>query len=80
MFLGEHRAIDRHVAEHGVDDRMPAAAAAPFLVQLVIDAGSKAVGPPVDVLVIDGQGMSWPSRKAGCGDAPAGFHGPTPWK
>lgn len=71
FFLGERRPIERHIAEHGRDHLLPASSGAPFLVQLVIDGGSKQVGPPIDVIVIDGHGVSWPARKEGCGGAPA---------
>jgi hypothetical protein len=66
FFLGERRPIDRYIAEHGEASLLPAVSGAPFLVQLVIDGGSKSVGPPVDVLVIDRHGESWPARKEGC--------------
>jgi hypothetical protein len=66
FFLGERGPIDRHIAEHGKGGLLPASTGAPFLVRLVIDGGSKRVGPPVDVLVIDRHGESWPARKAGC--------------
>jgi hypothetical protein len=72
FFLGERRPIDRYLAEHGRDRLLPASSGAPFLVQLVIDGESKLVGPPIDVMVIDRQGVSWPARKEGCGGAPAG--------
>jgi hypothetical protein len=71
FILGERRPIDRFIAEHGTDRFLPASSGAPFMVQLVIDAGAKRVGPPVDVLVIDRQGVYWPARKEGCGGAPA---------
>jgi len=71
FFLGERRPIDRYIAEHGKDRLVPASSGAPFMVQLVIDGGSKGVGPPIDVIVIDRQGVSWPARKEGCGGAPA---------
>jgi hypothetical protein len=71
FFLGERRPIERYIAEHGKDRLLPATSGAPFLVRLVIDGGSKLVGPPVDVIVIDGQGVSWPARKEGCGGAPS---------
>ena len=71
FFLGERRPIDRYIAEHGRDRLLPASSGAPFLVQLVIDGGSKFVGPPIDVIVIDRQGVSWPARKEGCGGAPS---------
>jgi Proteasome subunit len=70
FFLGERRPIDRYIAEHGKDPLLPASSGAPFMVQLVIDGGSKRVGPPIDVVVIDRQGVSWPARKEGCGGAP----------
>lgn len=70
FILGERGPIDRYIAEHGKDRLLPAESGAPFLVQIVIDAGSRRVGPPVDVLVIDSHGVSWPARKEGCGDAP----------
>jgi len=69
FFLGERQPIDRYIAEHGEEHLLPAVSGAPFLVQLVIDKGSKGVGPPVDVLVIDKNGESWSARKEGCGDA-----------
>jgi len=71
FFLGERRPIERYIAEHGEDRLLPASSGAPFMVRLVIDGGSKQVGPPIDVIVIDGQGVSWPARKEGCGGAPA---------
>jgi len=71
FLLGEHLPIDRYIAEHGKDRLSPARSGAPFLVRLVIDAGSKGVGPPVDVVVIDRRGVSWPARKEGCGGGPA---------
>jgi hypothetical protein len=71
FFLGERRPIDRYIAEQGEDRLLPAGSGAPFLVQLVIDGGSMHVGPPIDVVVIDRQGVSWPARKEGCGGAPA---------
>ena len=71
FFLGERRPIDRYIAEYGMDRLLPASSGAPFLVQLVIDGGSKLVGPPIDVIVIDRQGVSWPARKEGCGGAPS---------
>ena len=67
FFLGERRPIDRYIAENGKDRLLPASSGAPFLVQLVIDTGSKRVAPPIDVVVIDSQGVSWPARKEGCG-------------
>jgi hypothetical protein len=69
FFLGERRPIDRYIAEHGKDRLLPASSGAPFLVQLVIDGGSKRAGPPIDVIVIDGQGVTWAARKKGCGGA-----------
>jgi Proteasome subunit len=71
FLLGERRPIERYIAEHGEDRLLPAGSGAPFMVQLVIDGGSKQVGPPIDVIVIDRQGVSWPVRKEGCGGAPA---------
>jgi hypothetical protein len=71
FFLGERRPIDRYIAEHGRDRLSPASSGAPFLVQLVIDEGSKLAGPPIDVVVIDRQGVSWPARKEGCGGEPS---------
>lgn len=71
FLIGERRPIDRYIAEHGKDRLLPASSGAPFMVQLVIDSGSKRVGPPIDVIVIDKQGVSWPARKEGCGGAPA---------
>ena len=70
FFLGERRAIDRYIAEQGRDRLLPAYSGAPFLVQLAIDGESKRVGPPIDVVVIDRQGVSWPARKNGCGGEP----------
>ncbi|MGB7629746.1 MAG: hypothetical protein WBM29_01540 [Candidatus Deferrimicrobium sp.] len=71
FFLGERRPIDRYIADHGRDRLVPASSGAPFLVQLVIDGGSNLVGPPIDVVVIDRQGVSWTARKEGCGGEPA---------
>ncbi len=72
IILGERRPIDRYISEKGKDRLLPPESGAPFLVQLVIDAGSMRVGPPVDVLLIDRHGVSWPARKEGCGGAPSG--------
>ena len=71
FLLGERRPIERYMAEHGKDRLSPASSGAPFLVQWVIDGGSKHVGPPIDVIVMDRRGVSWPSRKEGCGGAPS---------
>ena len=71
FFLSERRPIDRYIAEHGRDRLLPASSGAPFLVQLVIDGGSKFVGPPIDVMIISRQGVSWPARKEGCGGEPS---------
>ena len=71
FFLGERGPIERYIAEYGKGRLLPASSGAPFLVGLVIDGGSKLVGPPIDVIVIDRQGVSWPSRKEGCGGAPS---------
>ncbi len=76
FLLGERGPIDRYIAEHGKDRLLPAESGAPFLVQLVIDAGSKRVGPPVDVLVVDKHGVSWTARKEGCGGAPGAIRRP----
>jgi hypothetical protein len=70
FYLGERGPIERYIAENGRDRLLPAESGAPFLVQLVIDSGSKRVGPPVDVLVVDRHGASWITRKEGCGLAP----------
>ncbi len=70
FLLGERGPIDRYIAEHGKGRLTPAESGAPFLVQLVIDAGSRSVGPPVDILVIDTHGVSWPARKEECGGEP----------
>ena len=70
FFLGERRPIDRYIAEQGRDRLLPAYSGAPFLVQLAIDGEPKRVGPPIDVVAIDRQGVSWPARKKGCGGEP----------
>lgn len=70
FFLGEREPIERYLAGHGEDRLFPAISGAPFMVQLVIDGGSKRVGPPIDVVVIDSRGVSWPARKEGCGGSP----------
>jgi hypothetical protein len=72
FLLGERGPIERYLAESGKDRLLPAETLAPFLVQLVIDSGSKRVAPPVDVLVLDRSGTYWSARKEGCGGAPAG--------
>jgi hypothetical protein len=76
FLLGERVPIDRYIAEHGKDRLLPAESGAPLLVRLVIDAGSKRVGPPVDVLVVDRHGVSWTARKEGCGGAPGPMRRP----
>ena len=71
FLFGERRPIDRYIAEHGKDRLVPDRSGASFLVQVAIDGGSKRVGPPIDVIVVDRQGVSWPARKEGCGGEPA---------
>lgn len=76
FYLGERRPIDRYIREHGHGFAMSPAAASPFFVRLVIEAGLPGVGPPIDVLVISKQGISWPSVKRPCGGPPSGYDGP----
>jgi hypothetical protein len=71
FILGERRPIDRYISEHGMGRLSPASSGAPFLVRLVIDGEPKLAGPPIDVIVVDRQGISWPARKEGCGGAPS---------
>lgn len=78
FYLGNWRPIERYTSEHDQHLKMPPAAAARFLVQLVIDARVPGVGPPIDVLVISKSGMSWQALKEGCGGVPSGFQGSAP--
>jgi hypothetical protein len=71
FLLGERLPIERHIAEHGEDRLFPPDSGAPFMVQLAIEGGSKRVGPPIDVVVLDRQGVTWTARKEGCGGAPS---------
>jgi hypothetical protein len=75
FYLGNWRPIERYTSEHDQPLEMPPAAAARFLVQLVIDARVPGVGPPIDVLVISKSGVSWRALKDGCGGVPSGFQG-----
>jgi len=79
FYLGNWRPIERYTTEHDQYLKMPPAAAARFLVQLVIDAQVPGVGPPIDVLVISKSGMSWQALKEGCGGVPSGFQGSAPF-
>ncbi len=67
FFLGDRRAIDNYLKSGKADWRSPEKSAK-LLVELVIDAHTPNVGPPVDVLRIDKEGARWIERKAECPD------------
>lgn len=62
FFLGNRMAIDKYVTEHGRYFSMPPEKAATFMVQLEIDAGTLGVGPPIEVVRLDKDGITWLSR------------------
>jgi hypothetical protein len=68
FYLGQGSAIQRYIDEHGIS--MLPEKAAPFLVGLEIEAGTPSVGPPIDVLKITKDGVSWISRKSDCTGSP----------
>ncbi|HEX9022649.1 MAG TPA: hypothetical protein VF799_02305 [Geobacteraceae bacterium] len=65
LVLGDRRPIDSFLRGGKIDFRTPEKAAS-FMVQLVIDANTPDVGPPVDVLRIDGGGARWIEKKEEC--------------
>jgi hypothetical protein len=69
FYLGEYRAIQRYIVEHGKDFSMSPEKAAPFLVGIEISAGTTGVGPPIDVLKITAEGSFWIKRKLNCADS-----------
>jgi len=79
FYLGNWSPIEHYTSEHDQPLKMPPAAAARFLVQLVIDARVPGVGPPIDVLVISKSGISWQALKEGCGGVPFNFQGSAPF-
>jgi hypothetical protein len=79
FYLGNWRLIGHYTSEHAQHLTMAPAAAARFLVQLVIDARVPGVGPPIDVLVISKSGMSWQALKEECRGVASGFQGSAPF-
>lgn len=68
LFLTDTRAIDDYKKKGGKLDWFSPEKTAEFLVDLVIEAHTPGVGPPVDVLRIDGNGAEWVARKPECPD------------
>lgn len=66
FFLTDRTAIDAYLGKGGKLDWVSPANAAKKMVELVIEADTPGVGPPVDVLRIDGKGMTWVERKPEC--------------
>jgi hypothetical protein len=64
-FLGHRKAINKYVAERGNNMRMSPEDGVRFLVQLEIDAGTPGVGPPIHVVRLDGDGVTWLSGTSG---------------
>jgi hypothetical protein len=69
MRLGQYAQIDQFVQTHREKMKQFASYAdmARFLVQFEIDANPNQVGPPIDIVEIDGDGIHWKSRKPECG-------------
>jgi hypothetical protein len=63
--LGDRRPIDAYLESGKADWKSPEKAAK-TMVEKVIAAGTPDVGPPVDVLRIDGDGARWIERKEEC--------------
>lgn len=59
FFLGHHKAIDKYVTEHGKHFAMSPEESVKFMVQLEIDAKTPGVGPPIDVVRLDKNGVEW---------------------
>lgn len=76
FYLTDTRAIDAYLKKGPAVDWSAPEKAAPFLVQLVIEAGTPGVAPPIDVLRIDRSGASWIERKEQC--AETGTPSPAP--
>jgi hypothetical protein len=70
LVLGKRKEIDRHAGAKGKDSGMSPEDRARFYVQLEIDAGTRGVGPPVDVVRMGRHGVAWIARKPDCRDAP----------
>ena len=63
FFIGHHKAIDKHVSEHGKHFAMSPEESVRFMVQLEIDAKTPGVGPPIDVVRLDKNGITRVSDK-----------------
>jgi hypothetical protein len=68
FYMTDRTAIDEYLKNGGKLDWLSPEKAAKQLVELVIKAGTPGVGPPVDVLRIDGNGAEWVARKPECPD------------
>jgi hypothetical protein len=64
FFLGQRKAIERYVAKHGKDFAMSPEEGARFMVQLEIDAKTPGVGPPIDIVRLNKNGIRWISEQA----------------
>lgn len=63
FFIGHHKTIDKYVSEHGKHFAMPPEEAVRFMVQLEIDAKTPGVGPPIDTVRLDKNGVTWVSDR-----------------
>ena len=68
FFMTDKAAIDQYLNNGGKLDWLAPEKAAKKLVELVIEGRAPGVGPPVDVLRIDGNGVVWVERKPECPD------------
>lgn len=59
FFLGQHKAIDKYIAEKGRQFAMSPEEAVKFMVQLEIGAKTPSVGPPIEVVGVDRNGIRW---------------------
>ncbi len=66
FYLGETSIVKKFMHESGHNLQMSPEEAVRFMVQLEIDAGTPGVGPPIDVLRLDKNGIKWLSRKKKC--------------
>jgi hypothetical protein len=62
FFLGHHKAIDKYIAERGAHLAMSPEEGVRFMAQLEIDAKTPGVGPPIDMVRLNQDGIKWLSR------------------
>lgn len=66
FFLGKTKAIENYVAIHGSNFTMSPEESVMFMVQLEINAKTPGVGPPIDVVRLNKNGITWLYGKAQC--------------